>query len=194
MVEVIKYFNFLHLFLGEIGALDTLSNGSSSGHDDGMKDLLKSKLSCTPITTTKFVIKRKQSKKSRIVFRDPQGNELSAEVMANLSRFRMIQSGTIDVWWLYDDGGLSMLLPHILTTRTNYANSKLRVFCLADNHENLIDKQTRFVLILQLSNLLKCAILTKLSIYITLYFIIPIQYEIVIGQISDSCIGCHRNP
>ena len=65
----------------------------------------------------------------------------------------MIQSGTIDVWWLYDDGGLSMLLPHILTTRTNFANSKLRVFCLADNHENLTDKQTRFLLILQLSNL-----------------------------------------
>ena len=61
----------------------------------------------------------------------------------------MIQNcGTIDVWWLYDDGGLSMLLPHILTTRANWANSKLRVFCLADNHESLLDKQTRFWFIL----------------------------------------------
>lgn len=44
--------------------------------------------------------------------------------------------GTIDVWWLYDDGGLSMLLPHILTTRSQWANSKLRVFCLIDEKED----------------------------------------------------------
>ena len=27
------------------------------------------------------------------------------------------RTGTIDVWWLYDDGGLTLLLPYILTTR-----------------------------------------------------------------------------
>jgi hypothetical protein len=27
------------------------------------------------------------------------------------------RKGTIDVWWLYDDGGLTLLLPYILTTR-----------------------------------------------------------------------------
>lgn len=77
--------------------------------------------------------------------RDPQGNELPAEVQYNICRFRLKQKrGTIDVWWLYDDGGLSMLLPHILTTRSNWANSKLRVFCLADANEEHHNKQKRY--------------------------------------------------
>jgi solute carrier family 12 sodium/potassium/chloride transporter 2 len=38
--------------------------------------------------------------------------------------------GTIDVWWLYDDGGLTMLLPYIISTRPNWAKCKLRIFAL----------------------------------------------------------------
>lgn len=77
--------------------------------------------------------------------RDPLGNELSPEVQNSICRFRLKQKkSTIDVWWLYDDGGLSMLLPHILTTRSNWANSKLRVFCLADEKEEHQLKQNRF--------------------------------------------------
>jgi solute carrier family 12 sodium/potassium/chloride transporter 2 len=77
--------------------------------------------------------------------RDPQGNDLPAEVLNSICRFRIKQKrGTIDVWWLYDDGGLSMLLPHILTTRSNWANSKLRVFCLADTNEEQRSKQERY--------------------------------------------------
>jgi solute carrier family 12 sodium/potassium/chloride transporter 2 len=70
---------------------------------------------------------------------------LPAEVQNSICRFRVKQKrGTIDVWWLYDDGGLSMLLPHILTTRSNWANSKLRVFCLADTNEEQRSKQERY--------------------------------------------------
>jgi solute carrier family 12 sodium/potassium/chloride transporter 2 len=36
-----------------------------------------------------------------------------------------------------------MLLPHILTTRSNWAKSKLRVFCLADDNEEQLTKQKR---------------------------------------------------
>jgi solute carrier family 12 sodium/potassium/chloride transporter 2 len=76
--------------------------------------------------------------------RDPQGNDLPAEVQNSICRFRMKQKrGTIDVWWLYDDGGLSMLLPYILTSRSNWANSKLRVFCLADADEEQHVRQKR---------------------------------------------------
>ena len=83
-------------------------------------------------------------KNFRILFRDPQGDELQPDVLTNLCRFRLKQKrGTIDVWWLYDDGGLSMLLPHILTKRKKWLNSKIRVFCLADHQEGLLDKQIR---------------------------------------------------
>ncbi|XP_033843476.1 solute carrier family 12 member 1 isoform X1 [Periophthalmus magnuspinnatus] len=36
--------------------------------------------------------------------------------------------GTIDVWWLFDDGGLTLLLPYILTTRKKWKDCKLRIF------------------------------------------------------------------
>ena len=40
-------------------------------------------------------------------------------------------NGYIDVWWLYDDGGMTLLLPYILSTRKQYSQCKIRVFALA---------------------------------------------------------------
>nr|XP_023024040.1 bumetanide-sensitive sodium-(potassium)-chloride cotransporter [Leptinotarsa decemlineata] len=47
------------------------------------------------------------------------------------------RSGTIDVWWLYDDGGLTLLLPYIISTRSNWNKCKLRVFALANKRDEL---------------------------------------------------------
>ena len=46
------------------------------------------------------------------------------------------------MWWLYDDGGLTLLLPYILTTRQQFSNAKLRVFSLA-NRKDELDRETR---------------------------------------------------
>jgi len=48
----------------------------------------------------------------------------------------------IDVWWLYDDGGLTLLLPYILKTRSQFSECKIRVFTLA-NRKNEVDTETR---------------------------------------------------
>jgi hypothetical protein len=45
--------------------------------------------------------------------------------------------GTIDIYWLYDDGGLTMLLPYIISTRSNWSNCKLRIFALARKGEDI---------------------------------------------------------
>ncbi|CAH1967079.1 unnamed protein product [Acanthoscelides obtectus] len=47
------------------------------------------------------------------------------------------RNGTIDVWWLYDDGGLTLLLPYIVSTRRNWSSCKLRVFALANKRDEL---------------------------------------------------------
>uniref|UniRef100_A0A6P7F146 Bumetanide-sensitive sodium-(Potassium)-chloride cotransporter n=1 Tax=Diabrotica virgifera virgifera TaxID=50390 RepID=A0A6P7F146_DIAVI len=47
------------------------------------------------------------------------------------------KGGTIDVWWLYDDGGLTLLLPYIICTRKNWSGCKLRVFALANKRNEL---------------------------------------------------------
>ena len=73
--------------------------------------------------------------------RSAEGNELPGSILESISVFRKIQpKGFIDVWWLYDDGGLTLLLPYIISTRHNWAACKLRVFCTASSQDNL-DKE-----------------------------------------------------
>ncbi|XP_068166257.1 solute carrier family 12 member 2-like [Antennarius striatus] len=36
--------------------------------------------------------------------------------------------GTIDVWWLFDDGGLTLLIPFLLTNRNKWGDCRIRVF------------------------------------------------------------------
>ncbi|XP_058790689.1 bumetanide-sensitive sodium-(potassium)-chloride cotransporter [Phymastichus coffea] len=52
------------------------------------------------------------------------------------------KNGTIDVWWLYDDGGLTILLPYIISTRSNWEHCKIRLFALA-NHKQDIGAQEK---------------------------------------------------
>ena len=52
------------------------------------------------------------------------------------------KKGTIDVWWLYDDGGLTLLLPHIINNRSQFENCTLRVFTLA-NRKDELDREKR---------------------------------------------------
>ena len=46
------------------------------------------------------------------------------------------------MWWLYDDGGLTLLLPYILATRQQFSGCQLRVFSLA-NRKDELDRETR---------------------------------------------------
>uniref|UniRef100_A0A4W6EJR8 Solute carrier family 12 member 10, tandem duplicate 1 n=1 Tax=Lates calcarifer TaxID=8187 RepID=A0A4W6EJR8_LATCA len=39
---------------------------------------------------------------------------------------------TIDVYWIADDGGLTLLVPYLLTRRKNWRSSKVRVFIVGD--------------------------------------------------------------
>ncbi|KAM9860951.1 solute carrier family 12 member 1 [Aulostomus maculatus] len=49
--------------------------------------------------------------------------------------------GNIDVWWLFDDGGLTLLLPYILTTRKKWKDCKLRIFIAGQPGRSELDKQ-----------------------------------------------------
>uniref|UniRef100_A0A7N9B0X6 Solute carrier family 12 member 1 n=1 Tax=Mastacembelus armatus TaxID=205130 RepID=A0A7N9B0X6_9TELE len=48
---------------------------------------------------------------------------------------------TIDVWWLFDDGGLTLLLPYILKTRKKWKDCKLRIFAAGQPGRSDLDKQ-----------------------------------------------------
>ncbi|KAI5738510.1 hypothetical protein M8J77_007896 [Diaphorina citri] len=79
------------------------------------------------------------SKKSKQdLYKAKDGSELPKEIFNDITQFqRKHKKSTIDVWWLYDDGGLTLLLPYIISTRHSWASCKLRVFALANRKEEL---------------------------------------------------------
>ncbi|XP_032591153.1 bumetanide-sensitive sodium-(potassium)-chloride cotransporter isoform X2 [Drosophila grimshawi] len=72
------------------------------------------------------------------LYRGPGGAELPKDVLADLTQFTRKRShAVIDVWWLYDDGGLTLLLPYIISTRRTWQSCKLRVYALANKQAEL---------------------------------------------------------
>jgi len=94
----------------------------------------------------KIVFNRKPNKDDSVdstgVYRDAKEGGKSA--VANPSIFQTNQGkGVIDVWWLYDDGGLTLLLPYILKMRKNWAQCRLRVFALANKQTEIeVDRRS----------------------------------------------------
>ncbi|KAI1715597.1 solute carrier family 12 domain-containing protein [Ditylenchus destructor] len=63
-----------------------------------------------------------------------------------------IRGGVVDVWWLFDDGGLTLLLSYLLTTQNTYLpHAKMRVFTICPSkqspiaiHQNLVRMLKKF--------------------------------------------------
>ncbi|WKY10102.1 hypothetical protein Q1695_002448 [Nippostrongylus brasiliensis] len=64
-------------------------------------------------------------------------------LIASIARFqRKVKKGVIDVWWLYDDGGLTLLIPHLLTIPKSYLEgAKLRVFTISTSSRTMEQEQ-----------------------------------------------------
>lgn len=72
----------------------------------------------------------------------PQVARMNERLMEASAQFKKKQpKGTIDVWWLFDDGGLTLLLPYILTTRKKWKDCKLRIFIAGQPDRSELDKQ-----------------------------------------------------
>ncbi|XP_031557100.1 solute carrier family 12 member 2-like, partial [Actinia tenebrosa] len=72
------------------------------------------------------------------------------EPLSSEITFKEKQKGTIDVWWLYDDGGLTVLLPYLLTQHRLWGGCKLRLFSL-----DIRSKHTIKATELKMANLMK---------------------------------------
>ncbi|TKS69602.1 Solute carrier family 12 member 1 [Collichthys lucidus] len=68
--------------------------------------------------------------------------KMNEKLLEASAQFKKKQpKGTIDVWWLFDDGGLTLLLPYILTTRKKWKDSKLRIFIAGEPGRSELNKQ-----------------------------------------------------
>ncbi|KRY40027.1 Bumetanide-sensitive sodium-(potassium)-chloride cotransporter [Trichinella spiralis] len=61
---------------------------------------------------------------------------------------KRIKKAVIDVWWLYDDGGLTVLIPHLLTQAGYLECAKVRVFTISQNFEECEEEQKKMALLL----------------------------------------------
>ncbi|XP_072315095.1 solute carrier family 12 member 3-like [Eucyclogobius newberryi] len=55
---------------------------------------------------------------------------------------------TIDVYWIADDGGLTLLVPYLLTRRKRWRRSKVRVFIVGDQ-QNMVDGRSEMLALLK---------------------------------------------
>lgn len=76
-------------------------------------------------------------------------NEAVPDIITMPSRFETPQGrGYIDVWWLYDDGGLAILLPYLLSQSKHWKNCKLRIFT-AGSSRNIDQARLRMTSLLR---------------------------------------------
>lgn len=69
----------------------------------------------------------KKTTETAQLYTAPGGGDLPKHVLHELNQFtKKRNKSVIDVYWLYDDGGLTLLLPHLISTRRNWGNCKLR--------------------------------------------------------------------
>ncbi|KAK8871017.1 hypothetical protein M9Y10_008930 [Tritrichomonas musculus] len=60
----------------------------------------------------------------------------SLTVLRNIELYSQVdRKGTIDVWWLIDDGGLSLLLPYLLSRHKTWKKAKLRLIMIANTDD-----------------------------------------------------------
>nr|CAD7202668.1 unnamed protein product [Timema douglasi] len=91
------------------------------------------------VASPKAIFKaKKKAITEQILSKGANGSVIHSSVPESMSLFRVKQKhGTIDVWWLYDDGGLTILLPYIINSRSNWSGCKLRVFALTNRRQEL---------------------------------------------------------
>lgn len=70
-------------------------------------------------------------------FRFRRLSKVQRDVLGSINQFQTrIKKAVVDVWWLFDDGGLTLLIPHLLSVhKTFLEGAKLRVFVTASNAE-----------------------------------------------------------
>ncbi|CAK6972271.1 solute carrier family 12 member 2 isoform X1 [Scomber scombrus] len=151
MMNVETYISMIHdSFDFQFGAVILrLSEGLDVSHIQGPDDLLSTQEKSSGMKDVIVSIdtskdsdgdSSKLSSKATSLQNSPaiQKDKKSPSVPLNVSDQRLLDSsqqfrkkqgkGTVDVWWLFDDGGLTLLIPYLLTNKKRWKDCKIRVF------------------------------------------------------------------
>ncbi|XP_043106372.1 solute carrier family 12 member 2 isoform X2 [Puntigrus tetrazona] len=142
--EVETYINLIHdAFDFQYGVVilrlrEGLDISHIQGQDDSsaMKDVVVS----VDMSKDSDGDSSKPSSKATSVQNSPavQKEKRSPTVPLNMAEQRLLDAsqqfqqkqgkGTIDVWWLFDDGGLTLLIPYLIANKKKWKDCKIRVF------------------------------------------------------------------
>ncbi|CAB1332423.1 unnamed protein product, partial [Coregonus sp. 'balchen'] len=106
---------------------------SSQEKTSGMKDLVVSiDMKDSDGDSSKPSSKATSVQNSPAIQKDksPQRLNVADQRLLDASQLfkRKQGKGTVDVWWLFDDGGLTLLIPYLLTNKKKWKDCKIRVF------------------------------------------------------------------
>ncbi|KAK3522168.1 hypothetical protein QTP70_026982, partial [Hemibagrus guttatus] len=102
------------------GMKDVVVSIDMSKDSDGDSSKLSSKT--TSVQNSPAVQKDKASPTAPLNVDDQKLLEASQQFQKKQGK------GTVDVWWLFDDGGLTLLIPYLLTNKKKWKDCKIRVF------------------------------------------------------------------
>ncbi|XP_061836715.1 solute carrier family 12 member 2 isoform X2 [Nerophis lumbriciformis] len=151
MMNVEMYMSIIHdAFDFQYGAVILrLKEGLDVSHIHGQDDLLSSQEKSSGLKDVIVSIdtskdsdgdSSKPSSKATSLQNSPatQKDKKSMTVPLNVCDQRLLEAsqqfqkkqgkGTVDVWWLFDDGGLTLLIPYLLTNKKRWKDCKIRVF------------------------------------------------------------------
>ncbi|XP_077441745.1 solute carrier family 12 member 2 isoform X2 [Vanacampus margaritifer] len=151
MMNVETYISMIHdAFDFQYGAVILrLKEGLDISHIHGQDDLLSSQEKSSGMKDVIVSIdtskdsdgdSSKLSSKATSLQNSPavQKDKKNMTVPLNVSDQRLLEAsqqfqkkqgkGTVDVWWLFDDGGLTLLIPYLLTNKKRWKDCKIRVF------------------------------------------------------------------
>ncbi|KAM7362982.1 sodium potassium chloride cotransporter [Cochliomyia hominivorax] len=95
-----------------------------------------------PMPNMSSAKKYKLHQDDNVTYLTKGGSEVPKHILDAVTIFSSKHpKSTIDVFWLYDDGGLTMLLPYIISMRSNWQNCKLRVFALSHGKDEEMEEK-----------------------------------------------------
>ncbi|XP_031623786.1 bumetanide-sensitive sodium-(potassium)-chloride cotransporter [Contarinia nasturtii] len=142
-------------------------------HADSYLNIYKIPPSTTAATASKVstesatqinekVVEQKNCRKANLSYTS-NDSTIPKELLNQLGIFHSSShNGTIDVWWLYDDGGLTILIPYILSLRSQWSRCKIRIFALTNHQMELkVEEQNMAKLLAKLRIDYSCLIMLQ---------------------------------
>jgi hypothetical protein len=99
---------------------ESLSPAAAAQHVDRYKAVISSKKALIVVKSAHKL------RRNEVLVNSPRGDDMKTAPSSEINSH-------IDVWWVMHDGGLLMLLPHLLTLHSTWKNCRIRLFVVLTN-------------------------------------------------------------